>query len=252
MATATPHQARLVHYGPNEAMSRHAHERACITLLLDGAVEERVGNAAVTGLEHQLVIRPPDVEHAIRCGPRGMRTLQIYLSAQEERRWREESSVLDRWRWMRRDGAALAMLRVLASDRCRTEAWTRAEALTELAALLDPQTPRRERVPRWLEEARQRLAERDTCIHVLASEYGVHPITFTRRFRAAFQSTPVAFRRRMRVERAVRALLERGDSIANVAFDHGFADQAHFTRETGELAGWTPAALRDLVRTFAN
>jgi transcriptional regulator GlxA family with amidase domain len=68
-----------------------------------------------------------------------------------------------------------------------------------------------------------------------------------RDFQRWIGEAPRRYVRRLRLIRAVAAL-GGGAPIAQVALDHGFADQAHFTRTARLLAGQTPGALRRRIR----
>jgi len=71
---------------------------------------------------------------------------------------------------------------------------------------------------------------------------------FQSRFRAAVGLTPKEFARLTRLQATLRALDGSDASIAAVATDSGFADQAHVTRELRRTTGHTPAKLRDELR----
>jgi AraC-like DNA-binding protein len=58
---------------------------------------------------------------------------------------------------------------------------------------------------------------------------------------------PHAYLRQVRVKRA-KALLARGDSIANVAQATGFNDQSHLNRWFKRLLGITPGQYRNSVQ----
>lgn len=72
-----------------------------------------------------------------------------------------------------------------------------------------------------------------------ADQAGLRPETISRGFRRAFGVTAVEFRMRSRVLKAV-ADIAGGGSLSQVAFDSGFADQAHLTRSFRGLTGETP------------
>ncbi len=78
----------------------------------------------------------------------------------------------------------------------------------------------------------------------LAEVAGLSRFHFARRFRDETGEPPWAFVRRKRAEHA-RRLLEEGHAPAEVAFEAGYADQAHLTRDLRERTGRTPGALRN-------
>lgn len=73
----------------------------------------------------------------------------------------------------------------------------------------------------------------------LATLTGCTPFQIIRAFRKELGITPHALLIRIRVERGT-ALLARGESIAGVATEVGFVDQAHFTRHFKRMHATTP------------
>jgi AraC-like DNA-binding protein len=80
-------------------------------------------------------------------------------------------------------------------------------------------------------------------VAALARDLGVSERQLRRRFHAAVGYGPTTLARVLRFRRAVRALDAGRTDLAGIAFDAGFADQAHLTRECTRLAGLPPAAL---------
>jgi AraC family transcriptional regulator len=78
----------------------------------------------------------------------------------------------------------------------------------------------------------------------LAEAASLSPTHFARRFKATTGAAPHQHIMRLRLQRAQRLLRETPRSIAQVAFECGFAHQGHLTRVFAKLAGITPAAFR--------
>ena len=70
---------------------------------------------------------------------------------------------------------------------------------------------------------------------------------FSRTFRRSVGEPPARYLRRYRVKRAQEMMLLTSESLATIAVECGFADQAHFTRIFSCMVGVSPAAWR---RTF--
>ena len=75
----------------------------------------------------------------------------------------------------------------------------------------------------------------------LAAMTGLSQFALLRAFRAETGLPPHAYLNQQRVRRA-RALLDRGMTPADVAFQTGFADQAHLTRHFKRVVGVPPGA----------
>jgi len=78
----------------------------------------------------------------------------------------------------------------------------------------------------------------------LRETWGVSEGYFFSAFRARFGITPHQLRLNRRLDRARVALLATDRPIAEVAFDNGFCDQAHFTRLFKRTYQSSPAAYR--------
>jgi AraC family transcriptional regulator len=79
-------------------------------------------------------------------------------------------------------------------------------------------------------------------LNELARETGVSRFHFARQFRLTTGESPMAYLRRVRIERSKSILQSRGITIAEVAAGLGFSDQSHFTRTFGRLVGVSPGS----------
>ena len=91
------------------------------------------------------------------------------------------------------------------------------------------------------------LAEPVT-IAAAAVELGIEPTRLARAFAATFGLPPHAWVTSRRLELARGRILD-GASLADVAAEAGFVDQAHLTRRFRQWFGTTPAALRGRGRS---
>ena len=73
--------------------------------------------------------------------------------------------------------------------------------------------------------------------------------SFQIRFLACVGLSAKAFARVLRLQATIRAIDRGVESLAQLAADSGFADQAHATREVQQLTGLTPARLRAALRS---
>src|SRR5262249_55243145 len=99
-----------------------------------------------------------------------------------------------------------------------------------------------------VERARQFLdAERARAVHSteLESITGLTRYDLCRQFRTVFGTSPHRYLLMRRLDLA-RGEIHRNRPLAEVAYDAGFADQAHFTRVFKSAFGLTPARYRGL------
>lgn len=76
-----------------------------------------------------------------------------------------------------------------------------------------------------------------------ADEQGIAPQSISRGFRRAYGTTPKRYRLELRAVQALRRLPGWRGSMAMLAAETGFADQAHMTRTLVAMTGVTPTRL---------
>ncbi|PQJ28802.1 hypothetical protein BSZ32_10060 [Rubritalea profundi] len=85
----------------------------------------------------------------------------------------------------------------------------------------------------------------------MASKSNMSTFHFARSFKKTTGHSPHKYLTTMRLEKAV-SLMENDDiSLADVASESGFSDQAHFTRVFKKRMGTTPAAYRKKLKKSA-
>ena len=103
---------------------------------------------------------------------------------------------------------------------------------------------------RAAEMIRERL---DGNIHLsdMARECGLSVSHFTRAFRQSFGMTPYRWLLERRIDRAKALLVTSDISIADIALQSGFSDQAAFTRAFGRIVRDSPARWRRALTSRA-
>lgn len=139
--------------------------------------------------------------------------------------------------WGRRAGLLIERLKDVGT-------WQQRFAILddELARALMPLEASREMAWVWgrLAQAYGRLS-----VQRLARELGWSRRHFSERFRCELGVTPKTAARIFRFEHACRLIKDERPGLAEAAFECGYHDQAHMTREWHALAGCTPAAWID-------
>ena len=237
---------------PHGAVPAHAHDGALVTLVLDGSFDEKVGHRTDRFESGFVVFHPAGEAHANRFNDGGARCFNVQLGDE----WLEravEGGVSTQDRVACSDpavaGRALALWRENASGDGLPLA-LEGLAVLLLAAVLPGARPLSPRLPNWLPRAIEQLRASVASpppVSVLAAEAGVHPVYFTRAFRAAAGCTPGEYVRRYRIEWACARLRGSRATLSDIAQSAGFADQSHFTRTFRRIVGVTPGAYRRSV-----
>lgn len=100
--------------------------------------------------------------------------------------------------------------------------------------------------PQWIKTLYSILHDRwyeNLSLAELSDAVGVHPITISKYFSRYFKCTLGQYLRKLKVERSLQ-LIKQNNSLTKVAFQCGFADQSHFTRNFKLLTGILPSEYR--------
>jgi len=229
-------QASLSLHEPEHRPPAHEHATPYICMVLGGGFAE--GDKERRGGE--VIVHPSGARHVDRIGAQGALCLNLHLGAEPARPSAARVG-LER----RRLAEALAAELVLGAD-----ALTAASLAHELAeaALRVPDDRSDPAGVRRLLQALDDQPEADWTLAALAALADRHPAHAARQFRRATGMTLGGWRRRRRAIRAGLDLRTGTASLAEIAGRHGYADQAHMTRDLRALAGRTPRQLRALGR----
>ena len=153
--------------------------------------------------------------------------------------------------------ALLAVRRLIASLRGAREALAIDACLVALQQALDPDAddqaddappPARLLAVRdWLDAHRGEVVRLTT----LARLAGCSPYQVNRLFRQQFGLPPYEYLVQQRLRQAARRLRESAQSLADIAYEAGFADQSHLQRFFRRAYGTTPLAYRQASAQLA-
>jgi AraC family transcriptional regulator len=235
-------------YAGHSRIPAHAHRLPYFCLVLEGWFNETWGSRRDDCGPGTLVFHVAHEVHADRFGASGARCFNLELAPRLAERLSDEGT-LPQSRLTLAPGRAGAMAAALRGVPHGSAVEVEEALLALLVELGRSRAPIgwRGRRPAWLGRSIERLrGPAPPSIASLADEAGVHPVYFTRVFRAAFHATPGEIARRARLERAAAELLRTDARVASVAHGAGFADHSHFCRQFGRAFGVTPSRYREL------
>jgi len=214
-------QTGLLHHARSECLTRHTHREAFAAVVLRGGYLETGDRGRINVVPGDVVLHGPYESHQDHVSASGADVLIIP--------WLEE-----------RLGSPLGavsdpdQLARLAERDMRGAARMLAEEVS-IRALPSMDWPDMLARDLW------------DCPGIGLGEWaetmGIRPETVSRGFRRAFGVSPQSFRARVRLLRAL-SRIHRGEKLADLAAECGFADQAHLSRHFRTLTGETPRAWR--------
>ena len=236
-------------------LPKHSHDDPTLCYVLRGRFTEYVAGKAVDCLSDSLKITPAGEMHSNRFAADETHGLRIDVDRGRFTDSRSIQQLLDERVHMSGAHAGGIVNRLLAElDAGDESAAIAVEGLLLelLAALARDAVPATGTVIQpWLREADEIIRElyaSQIALSGVARAVGVAPATLARSYRSAFRLTVGERIRQLRMERAVRDLLESEEPLSSVALRAGFYDQSHFTNLFRRRFGVTPAQYRLTAR----
>jgi AraC family transcriptional regulator len=237
-----------VWFPPGTAIPRHTHARAVLGVMLDGGFDNRFSSRTLEPVGGEMFTEPGEEPHSNRVGSAGARVLAIQPDPADDDLARAGKPLLGEVRSLRHSGVALSARRLaieLQMDDELSSFAIESLALDMIVSGVRFDTSRGE--PGWLSRVDEIVHEtyRDRPrVTDIARAVGVHRAELARaykRYRGLPLSTHV---RELRLAWAADRLAKSTDGLSSIAFEAGFADQSHLTREFKRRFGAPPGAYR--------
>lgn len=233
-------------FQPGLRLPPHAHEAASFNLTLSGNVLDARRKGELDLGVMRATSNPCGFEHAVKVGPQGALVLHVELD-------QPETNIAGQDRMLSPDEESSWLLLKLFAELQLDDEFS-ADGMDELADALNAPGGARPLPRSWmaavLEELREARPARPD-LERLAAAAGVHPGHVSRSFRQHTGHTLVDHLRRLRLERACELMADDRATLAEVAQDAGFSDQAHMTRCFRSRLRITPGRYRDALGSAA-
>jgi AraC family transcriptional regulator len=237
-------------------LSRHFHEHAYLSYVLEGPYAESYGPETVICAPKVLRYLPPGQGHA-NLFDQGSHCLIVEVENETLKRVEEHTRALER------PGEIQGIASTWLAQRLYHEFHQGDElALVSLEGILLEMLAEGARhagaahstavLPRWLRTARDYLESnflRPVSLAEIAGAAGVHRVHLSREFRRYFSTTVGEYLRRKRVEHACRLIAASETPLVEIAMTCGFSDQSHFSATFRRQMGLTPARYRQVSQT---
>jgi AraC family transcriptional regulator len=238
---------------PDWTLLNHAHETPTIGIVLQGSCTEIIGKRYLECVPRTLQVVPAGENHALKFGNASVRCLMVEVNPQRHDSIRQFSSILD-YPLHIGDGRLSPLVFKLYRE-FRTGDDTAGLTLEGLLLEILGDATRHQsdstQPPPWLRLAREIIHENAVSpisLTQLANRVGVHPTYLARIFRRFYHDSVGQYVQRLRVDHAVRLLLETESTLAEIASAAGFYDQSHFSNVFKLHQRMTPSEFRQTFR----
>jgi AraC family transcriptional regulator len=245
------------HYPAGLELSRHFHDQAYLSYVLEGPYSESYGHSpSVICAPRVLRYLPPGLPHA-NVFEAGSHCLIVEVDREALKRVGEHTAALEKPGDIQGIASTWLAQRLYHEFRQGDEL-----ALVSLEGILLEMLAEGARhagasgpvavIPRWLRVAREYLESnflRPLSLAEIAGAAGVHRVHLSREFRRYFSTTVGEFLRRKRIEHACHLVSTTTTSLAEIAMTCGFSDQSHFSATFRRQVGLTPARFRQMAQS---
>lgn len=212
--------AAFTRHDPGERLARHRHGEGYVALVLAGTYVEAGDGPRIAAAPGMVIVHHGHDAHRDDFGRRGAIVLNLPLAAGLDGIGRAP------------DADAVARL----AER---------DPLAAAAMLAEIMVPDPGRLDDWPDRLAEALSgDAPFGLADWADRHGIAPQSLSRGFRLAYGVSPKRYRLEQRARRAIRELPAWQGTLAGLAAETGFADQAHLTRTVAAIAGMPPQRLK--------
>lgn len=238
-------------YDPGTTIPDHHHAWPYFCFVLEGAFTERCGRRDRDCGPGDLIYHPLGEEHSDHFARMPGRLFNIEIAPIRLEGLKEQSETF-RGDSIINYGPLMALAMQLYGAFANGDSPS-ALAVEDLVlqlfseALLSPRNGEMSKAPVWFEQAREMIYfgfRSNLAVSGMAEEIGVHPVHLSRTYRKVYGRTISETILHLRIEYACKSLAFGDEPLAVIAYDAGFADQSHFTREFKRIMGMTPGKFR--------
>jgi AraC family transcriptional regulator len=244
-------------YAPHTRQVPHTHDELQVSVILRGAVRERVGTDVEEAGALSVVVKDPGVAHADEFGPGPAVVARLAIAGVVLADIVDAGRGAEPWRWSHQPAAAAPFLRMVRRATSGTDVFDAAD--DDVTDLLSALTARRASVargnpPAWLRDVTASIGERwtpGTTVRDVALAAGVHPVYLARCVRRWHGVSAADLLRRARLRHAAAVVARADGTVSRAAHAAGYADEPHLCRDFASAYGVTPGRYRRLAAACA-
>ncbi|MDJ1484296.1 AraC family transcriptional regulator [Cytophagaceae bacterium YF14B1] len=227
-------------YPKGYSMPAHTHDYLTISLLLHGNLVEDSDNGSVQPYSGFLSIKPQNVLHSdVFVNDCIFLSLKVFDPCYYHLNFRD-------WRWLFPSGFISYLIPIIHGHDKKQSIHTMKDFLYKM------EQAERLPIPQWLLQVHTIV-----CVHYresfqikdIAREVGKHPFYLGRTFERFYGSDIISYRQNLRLHHALSdAVIHPDKTFAEIAYEHGFSDQSHFTREVKKVLAISPKKAKSFLK----
>ncbi len=217
-------------------MQPHNHDYLSISLLLSGRLIEHTVTGTTLVKPGSLLIKPQALTHSdIFTENCTILSLNVYD-------WKYYNLDCKNWEIIHQNNTLKYFINLINNNDRQKNIYKIKEHLT----LKNTEYS----VPLWLKNIKEiiDLHFLETLqVSRLAKEANVHPAYLGKIFKAYFGTGIKSYQKQLKIHYAVSKITNNSGNLTQIAYDSGFSDQSHFSRELKKTTTFTPKAISNLL-----
>lgn len=217
-------------------MQPHNHDFLSISLLLSGSLIEHTTTGTTIAKPGSLLIKPQELIHSnIFTENCTILSLNIYD-------WKYYNLDCENWKIIHQNNTLKHFISLINNK-------DKQENIYRIKEHLIPKNEERS-VPLWLEKIKEIIDYHflETLqVSRLAREAKVHPAYLGKAFKTHFGTDIKSYQKQLKIHYAVSKITNNTGNLTQIAYDSGFSDQSHFSRELKKTTNFTPKTISNLL-----
>jgi len=225
------------HYsGFRNTMQPHHHDYLSISLLLSGSLIEHTTTGTTIAKPGSLLIKPHALIHSdIFTEKCTILSLNIFD-------WKYYDLDCKNWEIIHQNNTLKHFINLISNK-------NRQENIHDIKKYLTPKYTTYS-VPIWLKKIKEIIDFHflETLqVSRLAKEAKVHPAYLGKVFKIHFGTDIKSYQKQLKIHYAISKITNNKSNLTQIAYDAGFSDQSHFSRELKKLTDFTPKTIANLL-----
>ncbi len=227
----------------------HSHANYHITFVVSGGNREQRKTEEFDAGPGEILFYRPGESHRNRNTLHPSKNINLEINDVFFAKYQWSVPAFGSRQWNRAD-AKLFLLKIYKE--CRTndaQSTASIHALT-LALLSSPLDEKMfVNIPPWVNRLREIINDRwneTVTLTELSASLSVHPVTISKNFPKYFACTLGEYARKVKIEKAINLIGQSHGSLADIAYQCGFADQSHFIRAFKTATGLLPGEFKKI------